>query len=114
MRYSPCGSSARVVSTTGAREGAVLVGIGPTNRGLRIQIVRSQTTSAGGPIDGSFRVLDVGSDRHSVVLRELGDRLTDAEEVLRLIRRGHPQCVSVVNANSLVVQENLPATGARH
>jgi hypothetical protein len=113
MRYFPGAAPARVVNTTGARARAVLVAVGPNNRGLRIQIVRSQTANAGGPVDGPFRVLDAGSDRHAAVLRELGDRITDAEEVLRLVRRGHPQCVSVVNARSLVVEENRPAAGAR-
>jgi hypothetical protein len=32
-------------------------------------------------------------------------RTTNAEEVVRLIRREHPGCVSIVNANILVLEE---------
>jgi hypothetical protein len=43
---------------------------------------------------------------HSEALEALLDTVTDAQEVLRIIRAEHPGCVNVANSNILVVQEN--------
>jgi hypothetical protein len=113
MRFFPCISTTRMVSSTGAPEGSILAGAGLSNQGLRVRIAQCQGASTGGPIGGPFCILDVGSNRHSASLEELAGRLTDAAEVQRVIRRAHPQCVNVVNACILVVEENQLAAGAR-
>ena len=40
------------------------------------------------------------------VLEDLLDTVTDAQEVLGIIRAEHPGCVNIANSNILVVQEN--------
>jgi hypothetical protein len=52
-----------------------------------------------------FKILDVGDNNHSPFLEALLGQVTDADKVLRVIRQQHPQCVNVVNANILVVEE---------
>jgi hypothetical protein len=93
------------VHATGARAGSVLGGAVGCNQGLRVRVERDQPRSVGGPIDGPFEILDAGTGKHAAALRPLLGRATDAAEVLRVIRRGFPQCVNVVNANILVVEE---------
>ena len=52
-----------------------------------------------------FVILDAGDNMHSASLGPLLRRVTDAAEVLGIIRRGHPGCVHVANANILVVEQ---------
>ena len=47
----------------------------------------------------------MGDNTHSQSLQAVLGRVTDAEEVVRIIRQRHPGCVSVVNANILVREE---------
>ena len=93
------------VSQTGAKTGCILCGAAPNNTGLRLRLLQDQPKGQGGPIGGSFQILDVGNNKHSEFLEGLLGRTTDAEEVVRLIRREHPGCVSIVNANILVREE---------
>jgi hypothetical protein len=99
----------RTVCDQGAAAGCVLCGTGLHNQGLRLRISQDQAKGHGGPITGSFRILDVGDNKHSPLLATLLHRATDATEVLATIRRQHPACVSVVNANILAVKQNEAA-----
>jgi hypothetical protein len=100
------------VSQTGAKTGCILCGASPTNTGLRLRILHDQPRGQSGPIQGSFQILDVGDNKHSELLEGLLGRATDAEEVVHLIRTEHPGCVSIVNANILVLEEGS-ASSAR-
>ena len=93
------------VSQTGARTGCILCGAAPNNTGLRLRILQDHLKGQGGPLGGPFQILDVGNNKHSEFLEGLLGRTTNAEEVVRLIRREHPGCVSIVNANILVLEE---------
>jgi hypothetical protein len=93
------------VNQTGAKTGCILCGAAPNNTGLRLQILQDQPRGQGGPIGGPFQILDVGNNKYSELLEGLLGRTTDAEEVIRLIRREYPGCVSIVNANILVLDE---------
>jgi hypothetical protein len=99
----------RTVSDQGAAAGCVLWGIALHNRGLRLRISQDQAKGQGGPITGSFRILEVGHNKHSRLLATLLHWDTDAAEVLRVLRRQHRACVSVVNANVLAVEPNEAA-----
>jgi hypothetical protein len=94
-----------VISNRGAESGCILRGAARSNQGLRLQISQGQAKGSGGPIRGRFQILDVGDNMHSAALEHLLGAATDAEQVVQIIRRGHPGCVSVVNANILVVEE---------
>ena len=100
------------VSQTGAKTGCILCGAAPNNTGLRLRLLQDQPKGQGGPIGGAFQILDVGNNKHSEFLEDLLGRTTDAEEVVRLIRREYPGCVSIVNANILVLEEGS-ASSAR-
>ena len=95
----------RTVHATGASAGSILIGAVMWNQGLRIRILQDQPRSVGGPIEAPFQILDAGDSKHANSLRALFGKVTDAAEVLRAIRRDYPQCVNVVNANILVVEE---------
>jgi hypothetical protein len=58
-----------------------------------------------GPINGGFVILDVGDNMHSGALEPLLNLVTDAAEVLEIIRQLHGGCVSVVNTNILVTEQ---------
>jgi hypothetical protein len=92
------------VSQTGAKMGCILCGAAPNNTGLRLRILQDQARGRDGPISGSFQILSVGDSKYSESLEGLLGRATDAEEVVRLIRREHPGCVSIVNANILILE----------
>jgi hypothetical protein len=93
------------VSQTGAKAGCILCGAAPNNTGLRLRILQDHPKGQAGPIQGSFQILNVGDNKHSEFLEGLLGRTTDAEEVVRLIRREHAGCVSIVNANILTVEK---------
>src|SRR5688572_22226018 len=94
----------RLVSKHGAAAGSVLAGASPNNQGLRLRVRQTQGRGDGGPLRGGFVILDAGDNRHSDALLPLLGRETTAEELLRLLRRWHPACVSVANANLLTVE----------
>jgi hypothetical protein len=93
----------RPVSRSGAAAGSVLVGFCPNNQGLRLRVLEEQRPQDGGPIQGDFVILDVGDNKHSEALRALLQLVTNAAEVLCLIRQEHPGCVSVANTNTLAL-----------
>jgi hypothetical protein len=92
------------VRTSGAEAGQVLRGAGPNNMGLRLLVSQTQRRGNDGAITGCFVILDVGENRHAQSLAVLQHRSTDASEVLAVIRRSQPACVSVVNANILSLE----------
>jgi hypothetical protein len=93
------------VNKTGGVAGCVLRGAGLNNQGLRVRVSREQARGNDGAIRGDFVILDAGDNMHSASLEPLLRRVTDAAEVLGIIRRGHPGCVHVANANILVVEQ---------
>ena len=101
-------SSAFAVSRRGAPADSILRGNGISNQGLRVRILQEQPRDRDGPILGQFIILDAGKNRHTQALTPLVNRLTDSQEVLRIIRKEHPACVNVVNANILVAEEPPP------
>lgn len=94
----------RAVNRLGANAGCVLRGSARNNQGLRLRVLQVQVRGEDGPIKGCFVILDAGDNMHSEALRALLDRRTNAQEVLGVIRRRHPSCVSVVNANLLSLE----------
>jgi hypothetical protein len=102
VRYRP--DPRNRVSQTGARAGAILVGVVPQNEGLRLKVLQDQPRPAEGALKGQFQILDVGDNKHSDSLRELLGATTNAEEVVTIIRRTRPSCVNIVNANILTVE----------
>jgi hypothetical protein len=103
--------SVRPVSKSGAHASQILRGLGKNNWGLRLWVLGQQARGSDGPIQGRFQILDVGENPHSYTLATLLHRTTDAEEVLRLIRRERRSSVNVVNANILGVEEFPNPTG---
>jgi hypothetical protein len=67
--------------------------------------VQEQARGSEGPVKGPFVILDAGDNAHSESLLALLHRVTDADEVLGLIRQRHRQCVNVVNASSLAPEQ---------
>jgi len=98
----------------GASAGSVLRGSGLNNRGLRLQVLQEQTRGHGGGIKGNFVILDAGDNKHSPSLEALLGRVTDADEVLRVIRQESPGCVSVANANILAVEQGRTSLDLGH
>jgi hypothetical protein len=97
-------TSPRSVNKSGAIAGAVLCGCGHKNGGLRLRVLQDQRLGDGGPIEGRFVILDVGDNMHAQSLQPLLQRVTNAGEVLGIIRQEHPGCVSVANTNILVLE----------
>lgn len=94
------------VQGSGAAAGSILRGIAPNNQGLRLRVLEEQTREKDGPIIGSFTILDSGDNMHSGLLDALLTQVTNAEEVLRIIRGERPGCVSVVNTNVLALEQS--------
>jgi hypothetical protein len=93
------------VASHGASAGCILCGCGGNNQGLRIRVLQDQKKGNGGPLTGDFVILDVGDNKHSAALEELLDQVTNAQEVLRLIRGQYSSCVSVANGNILALEQ---------
>jgi hypothetical protein len=102
-------SRAQSAETRGAAAGSVLRGTRSHNHGLRLRVLHDHPRG-GGPIKGGFVILDAGDNMHAHLLARMVGGVTTADEVLRIIRRGCPGCVSVVNASILAPDE---ASGAR-
>lgn len=98
------GSGTKTVSARGAAAGSVLCGTGMNNQGLRLRVSQEQRRGNDGPIQGGFVILSVGDNKHADSLEPLLNRVTNAGEVIRVIRERHAGCVSVANANILVVE----------
>ena len=111
MRRCPQTRS-QTVETRGAAAGCVLCGTGLNNQGVRIRVLCEQQKGHHGSIRGTFVLLDAGDNKHTDALRLLLGRETNAEEVLRVIRRDSPGCVSVANAN-ILAPEAVPREGIR-
>ena len=104
MRYRADLTQQKRVSDTGAPSGSILCGTSPHNEGLRLKILRDQPKGDSGPIKGQFQILDAGTNKHSDSLQRFLGVTTDAKEVIAMLRRAYPACVSVVNANILTVE----------
>jgi hypothetical protein len=98
------------VADTGAESGCILRGAKPYNKGLRLRIYQDQAKGNPGPIQGSFQILQTGDNKHAAVLGDLLGMSLDSSGLLHLLRRAHPQCVNVVNANALVVEKGETLT----
>ena len=94
----------RTVNKHGAVAGCVFLGVGLNNQGLRLRVLQEQARGNGGPLQGGFVILDVGDNKHSRSLAGLLQRVTDAEEVLGVIRQLYAGCVNVANANILALE----------
>ena len=94
------------VSKRGAAAGSVLRGCGAHNKGLRLRVLQEQARGNEGAIKGGFVILDAGDNIHTPSLRPLLGQVTDAAAVTGAIREAHHGCVSVVNANILVVEKS--------
>lgn len=103
----------QATSTHGAGAGSILRGFGLHNLGIRVRVAEDQKPGSAGPITGRFMILDVGNNMHSGALHELLDVLTDAEQVVRVIRQDHPSCVSVVNVNILTLEGDEQSSNSR-
>jgi len=86
----------------GADAGCVLRGVVRGNHGLRLRVLEPQPRGGAGPIRGRFVLLEAGDNRHADSLRGLEGQVTDAEEVLRVIRAAKQACLSVVNGKGLM------------
>jgi hypothetical protein len=95
----------RTVEDYGAAPGSVLVGLGPSNAGLRVRVVQAQARGDGGPIKGEFVILATGDNPHTDTLLPLVGWETNAEEVVIAVRRRRPTSVNPVNANILIVED---------
>jgi hypothetical protein len=95
----------RNIENGGAEAGSVLFGAVPANQGLQLRISQAQVERDGRPLKGSFVILDVGDNKHTDALFNLLGKVTDAAEVLAVIRERSKGCVSVVNRNVLALEE---------
>jgi hypothetical protein len=95
-------SKSLTVSKQGAVAGCILRGVGLNNQGVRLKVLQEQAKGSEGAVEGHFVILDVGENIHSKALEALLDTVTDAQEVLGIIRTEHPGCVNVANSNILV------------
>jgi hypothetical protein len=100
------------VVRTGAEGGSILVGVGPSNAGLRLRVLEAQPKGEDGPIRGRFQILHAGDGVHAPALGTLEGQVTDAAAVLAAIRRERRHCVSVVNANILAVENGKAGASA--
>src|SRR5205823_6272521 len=92
------------VQRSGAVAGSILHGVAPNNIGLRLKVCEDQPKGSDGGLKGKFTILEVGDHSNSGLLEAFLGQVTDADEVLRTIRRGRPGCISVVNTNVLALQ----------
>lgn len=105
------------VKEKGAPAGAVLVGIGRVNRGLRVRIREAQHEGRGGPIEGAFQVLDAGSGDYSEELgrniAKKGRTFPDAGELISLVRARQKKCRHILNCNMLRLEDTLSEKAKR-
>jgi hypothetical protein len=76
----------------------------PHNEGLRLCVLQEQPKGTTGPLQGPFEIIDVGKNKHSDSLLRFLGVTTEAEEVIIVLRRSYPSCVSIVNASLLAVE----------
>lgn len=94
-------TTTRPISRTGAEAGSILTGVIRSNTGLRIRVHDRQPKGEWGSVKGLFEILEPGTNMHTAALTPLIGQTLDAGQVLEAIRRDHPMCVNVVNANVL-------------
>jgi hypothetical protein len=87
---------------TGAKAGSLVCGAKKHNEGLRVRLLETQAHGDGGPVIGRFVLIDAGDNGRSDLLRAFVGTTMNAEEILHIVRIGHPSCVNPVNANALM------------
>lgn len=100
MASTPSGT----VKETGAGAGAVLIGVLPLNRNLRIRVHPAQRAEEGRRVEGSFELLYAGDGTYAGALKELlgQDFISTAEFTAELRSKpGAEKCSHVVNRNTL-------------
>src|SRR5262249_30321208 len=97
----------KTVAETGAAEGSFLCGVKRHNRGLRIRVCKSQARGNGGPVQGTFRILDSGDNPNADLLRGFVGWEMNAEELLSIVRQQRTDCVSPINASGLAVEQGV-------
>jgi hypothetical protein len=100
----PRKSRAVCIQRTGAIAGSVLCGVAQHNSGLRVKVFEGQAKGTDGGLKGRFTILDAGDNVNAGLLDALLGQVTDAEEVLQIIRQERPGCVNVVNTNVLALE----------
>lgn len=98
--------TSKPVSKHGAPANAVLRGSGISNQGLLVRVLQEQPRGKDGPIAGPFVIVDAGRNRHTQALLPFVNRVSESQEILEVIRKDHPACVNVVNANILALPED--------
>jgi len=101
-------STTKRLERSGAKAGTVLSGVAAHNQGLRVKLLQDQPSGGLGPIEGPFEILEAGDNKHFAALSALRGKVTDAQEVLQVIRATHPGCVSVVNLRGLDLEGDVP------
>ena len=99
----------RSVGRLGAEADSILRGVAENNQGLLLRLSQAQSRGHDGPIEGPFVIFDAGVNRHTETLIPLLNKVTNAQEVLALLRQKHPTCVNVVNASTLTVETDPPS-----
>jgi hypothetical protein len=69
-----------------------------------VKVFDDQPKGTDGGLKGKFTILDVGDNVNTWRLDALLGQVTDAEEVLQIIRKERPGCVNVVNTNVLALE----------
>lgn len=95
-----------MVRASGASAGSILRGSGLSNQGLRLRVSQEQPRGHDGAIQGTFVILDVGHNMHSPALKILLQKVTDAEEVLEIVRQRHASCVNIASTNILALEQD--------
>jgi hypothetical protein len=98
----------------GAKAGAYLRGCGMNNQGLRLHIHEEQMPGKDGPITGPFMIVDAGENKYSLALKPFLHQVTNAAELLKVLRSHSPIFLHVANMNILTVEaaEKPPDQGA--
>lgn len=92
------------VKETGAPAGAVLEGAQPFNAGLRIKVMRGQSSGRGGRIEGAFELLAPGTGRYASHLQPyVGEAFNAAKELIEAVKAqpGGEKCTHILNRNCL-------------
>jgi hypothetical protein len=104
---APEAVSARpTVDRTGAAAGALLVGVVPRNRGLRLRVLREQFPGDAGAVTGGVMLVEVGDNRHAADLAGLLHRVVDAPSILTRLWRAYPGCAGIANKNILADEDS--------
>ena len=86
----------------GVKAGAILVGVEPSNRGLKIKILSDWNPKNGGAPPVPFIVLDGGNGKHRTIFAKLKDmRFDDADHFLEEVKEHGLTIKYAINANMM-------------